>query len=108
MTYRRFKTAGRNAMPATAANSATVSDQAAEVSQNSQVSHGVSNQRAPREARTVASVAAPEIDPEDWQAAFDERAGHLEYDCHLPRAEAERLALADTVAALGPCPVTIH
>lgn len=31
-------------------------------------------------------------DEADWQAAFDERAGILEYDEGLPRAEAERLA----------------
>lgn len=30
--------------------------------------------------------------PDDAQAAFDERAGILEYDCGLPRDEAERLA----------------
>lgn len=29
---------------------------------------------------------------EDWQAAYDERAGILEYDEGLPRAEAEKLA----------------
>lgn len=31
-------------------------------------------------------------DEEDWQAAFDERAGILEYDGGWPRPEAERLA----------------
>lgn len=30
--------------------------------------------------------------PDDAQVAFDERAGILEYDCGLPRDEAERLA----------------
>lgn len=31
-------------------------------------------------------------DIEDWQAAFDERAGILEYDEGLPRKKAEALA----------------
>lgn len=31
-------------------------------------------------------------DENDWRAAFDERAGILEFDEGLPRAEAERLA----------------
>lgn len=30
--------------------------------------------------------------PDEAQAAFDERAGILEFDCGLPRDEAERLA----------------
>lgn len=30
--------------------------------------------------------------PEDAQAAFEERAGILEYNCGVPRDEAERLA----------------
>jgi len=33
---------------------------------------------------------------EDQRAAFDERAGILEYDEGLPRAEAEALALSET------------
>lgn len=40
----------------------------------------------------------------DWQAFFDERAGIREFDGGLDQAEAERLAHADTVAALGPKP----
>lgn len=31
-------------------------------------------------------------DLEDWQAAFDERAGILEYDAGFPRLKAEALA----------------
>lgn len=42
------------------------------------------------------SLVSPQNDDgwtdEDWQAAYDERAGILEYDEGLPRAEAERLA----------------
>ena len=45
---------------------------------------------------------------DDWHAAFDERAGFLEFDCHLSRAEAETQAFADTTARLGPPPVTMH
>src|SRR5919107_3271291 len=44
------------------------------------------------------------VDLEDWQAYFDERAAIREYDGGFPRPEAERLALKDTVAALGPRP----
>jgi hypothetical protein len=43
-------------------------------------------------------------DAEDWQAAYDERAAVREFDDGLPRAEAERLAYADTVADLGQPP----
>lgn len=42
----------------------------------------------------------------DWQAFFDERAGIREFEGGLVRAEAERLAYADTVAALGPRPAS--
>jgi hypothetical protein len=41
------------------------------------------------------------MDAEDWQAIYDERAAIREFDAGLPRAEAERLAYADTVAELG-------
>jgi hypothetical protein len=44
------------------------------------------------------------VDAEDWQAAYDERAGVREFDGGLPRAEAERLAYADTVAELDEAP----
>jgi hypothetical protein len=43
---------------------------------------------------------------EDWWAFFDERAAIREFDGKTPRAEAEALALQDTAAALGPCPVS--
>jgi hypothetical protein len=41
---------------------------------------------------------------DDWQAYFDERAGIREFDGEMPRSEAERLAVEDTIAALGPRP----
>jgi len=41
-------------------------------------------------------------DEEDWQAAFDERAGILEYDEGLTRAEAEALA-REQVFRQWPC-----
>jgi hypothetical protein len=47
---------------------------------------------------------APVMDAEDWQAAYDERSAVREFDGGLPRAEAERLAYADTVADLGEPP----
>jgi hypothetical protein len=34
-------------------------------------------------------------DEEDWQAAFDERAGILEYDAGMSRADAEALAMEE-------------
>lgn len=43
-------------------------------------------------------------DLEDWLAHYDERAGILEFEGGHGRAEAERLALAETVKALGPKP----
>ena len=48
------------------------------------------------------------MDAEDWQAAYDERAGVREFDGGLPRAEAERLAYADTVAELGEPPPSVQ
>jgi hypothetical protein len=48
----------------------------------------------------------PSLTNEDWQAYFDERAGIREFDGGLPRAEAERLAAEETVAALGPRPLS--
>jgi hypothetical protein len=44
------------------------------------------------------------FDADDWRAAFDERAGVLEFDAGLPRYEAERLALQEIVAQYGPEP----
>ena len=41
------------------------------------------------------------FDAEDWQAAFDERAGILEFDEGLPRAEAERLACEQIFGSTG-------
>ena len=38
-----------------------------------------------------------EWDAADWRAFFDERAGVREHDGELPRPEAERLALDDTI-----------
>ena len=40
---------------------------------------------------------SPPWDAADWQAMYDERAAIREFDGELPRPEAERLALADTV-----------
>jgi hypothetical protein len=94
MAYRPFFEAESEGTPATIANPATFQ---------------------PQEPQTVADVAsvaggcaeigageteAAGLSAEDLQAAYDERAGILEYDHHLPRAEAERLArnqISDTV-----------
>jgi len=40
----------------------------------------------------------------DWQAAFDERAGFLEFDAGYYRPEAERMVCADTCAQRGASP----
>lgn len=47
-------------------------------------------------------------DLENWFAHFEERAAIREYEGGFDRAEAERLALEETIAALGPQPATIH
>lgn len=46
---------------------------------------------------TLQMVAA--LDPQ-WREYFSERAGILEFDCKLPREEAENLAFRETSAAL--------
>ena len=59
------------------------------------------------EAEGVTAAVTPfsaVVDAEDWQAAYDERAAVREFDGEMPRAEAERLAFADTVADLGEPP----
>jgi hypothetical protein len=63
----------------------------------------------PAEEPEGAEISAPSPGPfkvifEEWQAHFDERAGIREFDGGMPRADAEALALQDTIAALGPCP----
>ncbi|MCJ2069750.1 hypothetical protein MKK75_13280 [Methylobacterium sp. J-030] len=47
-------------------------------------------------------------DPADWFAHFEERAAIREFEGGFARAEAERLALDETIAALGPQPATLH
>lgn len=42
--------------------------------------------------------------PAEWHALFEERAAIREFEGGFSRAEAERLALAETTAALGPKP----
>jgi len=53
-------------------------------------------------------VTASGNDQADWFAHFEEGAAIREYEGGLDRAEAERLALAKTIATLGPQPGTIH
>ena len=43
---------------------------------------------------------------DDLEAYFDERAGIREFEGGFPRTEAERLAVGDTIAVLGPHPAT--
>lgn len=122
MSYRRFKFSDENATPATVATlrqfgpmeakskPATVATNGSDTRSvaKSQMSHGVIDFDALPRPKNVATVAGPMMDADNWRAAFDERAGHLEYSEHLTREEAERIALADTTAAHGPAPFTIH
>lgn len=59
-------------------------------------------------AGVTAGVAASDVTLDDWLAHFDERAGIMEFDGRLGRAEAERRALSETIAALGPSPSRPH
>ncbi|MCJ2068461.1 hypothetical protein MKK75_06515 [Methylobacterium sp. J-030] len=52
--------------------------------------------------------AEAQRDREDWFAHFEERAAIREFEGGFARAEAERLALDETIAALGPQPATLH
>ena len=57
----------------------------------------------------VTDYGAGTWDAADWQAHFHERAGICEYDGELPRPEAERQALADTInhwLVMHPSPAT--
>jgi hypothetical protein len=49
----------------------------------------------------VSGIAA---DAENWFAYYEERAAIREYEGGFRRAEAERLARAEAVAAFGPKP----
>jgi hypothetical protein len=59
-------------------------------------------------AEEAERCSGPVPDAEDWQAAYDERAAVREFDGGLIRAEAERLAYADTVADLGEPPPNVQ
>lgn len=143
MSYRRFrfdtlatvatKLAAPGSQPhATLATSATLRQFEPSEPQSvakSQVSHGVSCERAletppfvatvanvatvaeggvSASSEAVATVAERQWSLGDWFAAFEERASVLEYDGGLERAEAERQAHEDTVAVLGPRPGAVH
>ncbi|MGU3284965.1 hypothetical protein [Methylobacterium mesophilicum] len=53
-------------------------------------------------------VTAPGNDSEDWFAHLEERAAIREFEGGFSRAEAEHLALEETITAIGPRPGTIH
>jgi hypothetical protein len=59
-------------------------------------------------AGVAGGVTAPVNDPEGWFAHFEERAAIREFEGGFDRAEAEKLALEETIAALGLQPPTIH
>ncbi|WP_018263346.1 hypothetical protein [Methylobacterium sp. WSM2598] len=48
--------------------------------------------------------SGPQLGVEDWLAAYDERAGILEFEGGLDRGEAERLALEQVTMVPGSCP----
>ncbi|WP_191971054.1 DUF3987 domain-containing protein [Methylobacterium soli] len=59
---------------------------------------------SPRRPAGDPAAAEPLITAADWLAHYEERAAICELDGGLPRPEAEQLAQADTIAALGPQP----
>ena len=59
---------------------------------------------SPRRPASDPAAGKPLITAADWLAHYEERAAIREFDGGLPRPEAERLAQADTIAALGPHP----
>ncbi len=93
MNYRRFNIGELRSASATLATFATV-DPA-----NTQTVASVANV-ADSKPKSVFPAAAPadlyaSWDEEDWRAAFEERAGILEYDGGHSRQDAERLARAE-------------
>lgn len=54
--------------------------------------------------RVTNGAAAESLVSEDWRAHFEERAAIREYEGGIGRVEAERLAMKDTAATLGPEP----
>lgn len=84
---------GRNA--ASAASAAGVSSEIGDLIRAETAANAATAARVRANSDFLAEADARPDDAwtdEDWQAAYDERAGILEYDAGLPRAEAERLA----------------
>ena len=52
----------------------------------------------------AARVEEPSMTADDWKAAFDERAGILEFSANLSRREAEDRAWKMTIDELGEPP----
>ncbi|MCJ2014537.1 hypothetical protein [Methylobacterium sp. J-076] len=70
---------------------------------------GVSCHASSRVTEVVtARVMTCDAEFADWIAHFEERAAIREFEGGFDRAEAERLALSETISALGPQPGTIH
>ncbi len=53
-------------------------------------------------------VTGAGVDSEDWLAHYEERAAIREYEGGYDRAEAEHLALEETITTLGPRPGPLH
>ncbi|UZF91644.1 hypothetical protein [Bosea sp. NBC_00550] len=105
MAYRPFFEIEAEDAPATFANPATfraektgsVADLADVAAPTSKTDFATPLDRTPPEPHLIAKPMAPEgLTLEDQIAAFEERAGILEYDEGLPREEAERLAREQT------------
>ena len=84
--------ANLNLGPAKAANPAKVPPTLATLA-------ALAGGKSESEAGNVACVPHPpaEWTPQDWRDHYQERAAIIEFDGELPRPEAERLALADTI-----------
>lgn len=58
--------------------------------------------------RVLQPDAEPQVILEDWLAYYEERAAIREFEGGYDRAEAERLALEETITTLGPRPGQLH
>ena len=66
---------------------------------------GIRRYNSPGVSAGIAYVVADSgVESEVWFAHFEERAAIREYEGGFERAEAERLALTETIMALGPKP----
>lgn len=104
MGYRPFYNSVSETTPATFATFATVpgrrqpnvANVANVASPIPETKIGAPQEKAPEPPPIAKPIVSAELSHEDQIAAFEERAGILEFDHHLPRDEAERLAREQT------------